>query len=99
MSSDQSFQVWSLSNGTQLGGYQGSNDAVFCACFIPNGSRIATGGRHQLIHIGDANTFDELVQLAGHTSYVKSLAWSPNGDTLVSGSGDHTVRLWRAPGH
>ena len=29
-----------------------------------------------------------------HTSYVWSLAFSPDGATLVSGSGDRTVRLW-----
>jgi WD40 repeat protein len=35
-----------------------------------------------------------LVRLQGHTSYVWSLAFSPDGKTLVSGSGDFTVRLW-----
>jgi hypothetical protein len=35
-----------------------------------------------------------VARLQGHTSYVWSLAFSPDGKTLVSGSGDHTVRLW-----
>jgi hypothetical protein len=30
----------------------------------------------------------------GHTCYVFSLAFSPDGATLVSGSGDGTVRIW-----
>jgi hypothetical protein len=34
------------------------------------------------------------MRLHGHTSYVWSLAFSPDGATLVSGSGDFTVRLW-----
>ena len=33
-------------------------------------------------------------RLSGHTSYVWSVAWSPDGATLASGSGDFTVRLW-----
>jgi hypothetical protein len=35
-----------------------------------------------------------VARLLGHTSYVWSLAFSPDGKSLVSGSGDFTVRLW-----
>ena len=35
-----------------------------------------------------------MARLPGHTSYIWSLAFSPDGATLASGSGDFTVRLW-----
>lgn len=35
-----------------------------------------------------------LQMLAGHADYVNSVAFSPDGATLVSGSDDGTVRLW-----
>ena len=37
---------------------------------------------------------EEVARLQGHTAYVWSLAFSPDGATLASGSGDFTVRLW-----
>ena len=41
-----------------------------------------------------APTGEELVRLPGHSSYVYALAFSPDGTTLVSSSGDGTLRLW-----
>jgi hypothetical protein len=35
-----------------------------------------------------------LIRLPGHKGYVWSLAFSKDGATLASGSGDSTVRLW-----
>ena len=32
--------------------------------------------------------------LEGHTAWSRSIAWSPDGGALASGSGDDTVRLW-----
>ncbi|MXZ02002.1 WD40 repeat domain-containing protein [Candidatus Poribacteria bacterium] len=46
------------------------------------------------IYIHDADTYKELMVLAGHTDSVLAVAFSSNGKLIVSGSSDETVRLW-----
>ena len=32
--------------------------------------------------------------LLGHSNWVRSVAFSPDGARIVSGSGDYTIRIW-----
>jgi WD40 repeat protein len=49
------------------------------------------------IYIEDIQTGTHLLTLSGHTDVVRALALSRDNRTLVSGSEDGTVRLWRVP--
>jgi WD40 repeat protein/serine/threonine protein kinase len=37
-----------------------------------------------------------ILTLKGHVGHVNSVSFSPDGKRIVSGSGDHTVKLWNA---
>jgi WD40 repeat protein/DNA-binding SARP family transcriptional activator len=41
-----------------------------------------------------AETGTELRRFGGHTGWVNAVAFSPGGETILSGSGDHTLMLW-----
>ena len=42
----------------------------------------------------DRVTGSQTATLSGHTDYVRSLAFSPDGTSLASGSDDKTIKLW-----
>ena len=61
--------------------------------YSPDGTRLAVASAIG-IWLYDAETGEALNLLTGHTKWVNSVVFSPDGQTLASGSYDTTVRLW-----
>ncbi|WP_431659214.1 WD40 repeat domain-containing protein [Pantanalinema rosaneae] len=83
----------------QLLGHQGR---VWSVAFHPVGSSeppgmdtiLASGSEDRTIKLWDIKTGSCLQTLTGHQEWVKSVAFSPDGQMLASGSFDHTLKLW-----
>jgi WD40 repeat protein len=57
--------------------------------------RLASGSSDKTIRLWDPETGKCLTGLLkGHSDFVYSVAFSPDGKWLALGSGDHTVRIW-----
>ena len=63
--------------------------------FSPDGTRLAVASSIG-IWLYDTATHQGVALLTGHTDWVSSVAFSPDGNTIASGSLDNTIRLWNA---
>ncbi len=90
---DTTARLWDAKTLSSLGVLKHPG-AVFSAAFNPDGSRLATGCIDNIVRVWDTATFDEVIELRGHSAYVHAVAFSPDGTMLASGSGDFTVRIW-----
>ena len=87
-----SIRFWDAETGLHLKtfkkGYETSG-----LVFSLDGKTLACAGGLD-IRLQDAGTGEEKTRLTGHTWGMHSMALSPDGDILASGSEDMTIRLW-----
>jgi WD40 repeat protein/DNA-binding SARP family transcriptional activator len=103
-SEDGTARVWDAANGQELLQLAGHSGAVNQVAWSPDGILIATGGDDGTLWLWDAvsgegqTSFQPVPSTgSGATSerIVNSLAWSPDGGYIASGSGDGYIRLWQ----
>ncbi|RKU06341.1 hypothetical protein C6503_25950 [Candidatus Poribacteria bacterium] len=119
---DRTVRLWNANTGELIKTLTGHVENVNTVAFSSDGNTIASGsgrlvylgGREnsgtcvgQEIRLWNANTGELIKTLTGHTSVVNSVVFSPDGNTIASGSGHwmgyegkasagEEVRLWNA---
>jgi WD40 repeat protein len=105
---DEKAMIWSLDSDSaiELSGLTGSKAAL---AFSPDGKLLATEGGPGTdlgalpegdfpATVWDVATGKKKFMLRGHQDYIAGVAFSPDGNAIVTSSGDNTARLWTADG-
>ncbi|KAM0275072.1 hypothetical protein ACHAQH_007592 [Verticillium albo-atrum] len=93
---DGSIRAWDLIRYRNFRTFTAPTRLSFsCMAVDPSGEVVAAGSLDSYdVHIWSVQTGQLLDQMSGHEGPLSALAFTPNGDSLISGSWDRTARIW-----
>jgi len=93
---DKSIKLWDITTGENKGGVD-TGSQVCNMTWGTNADELVTthGYSKNTITIWQCNPLKRIADLFGHQARVIYLSLSPDGQSIVTGSGDETLRFWQ----
>ncbi|TDL22892.1 WD40 repeat-like protein [Rickenella mellea] len=98
---DKTIRFWNVFNGTMLNELDTGSQVCNLTWSLTSHELVSTHGfssttAQNQICIWKYPSLNMVASLTGHTHRVLYLAMSPDGETIVTGAGDETLRFWNA---
>ncbi len=90
----KSFKAWNLKTGKLVHNFS-LGESVSTLAISPDNRIFIAAGLGWVITMRDMKTGKQVTQLKGHGGGIYGLAFSSDGKTLYSGSGDKSIKVWQ----
>lgn len=92
---DKTIKVWNTLTGNRINNVETGSQVCNLIWSKNSNELVSTHGysRNQII-VWKYLSMQQIAQLTGHTYRVLYLSMSPDGETIVTGAGDETLRFW-----
>ncbi|MDE0316693.1 MAG: dockerin type I domain-containing protein [Candidatus Poribacteria bacterium] len=84
--------LWKLPNWEQAGTLP-TNGTVTDLSFSPDSSKLASAN-YEAVNLWTIHDGEKIATLKGHVGWVNAAAFSHDGNSIISGGSDGTLRLW-----
>lgn len=98
VSYDQTLRLWNLVNGAPFGTPVSLSEFALAAAIRPDGAQAAVGDSNGRITLHSLPSGAQDRQWSAHTNEILCVAYTPEGNQIVSGSYDGTAKVWNTTG-